>query len=228
MQEDSPFNPEIILNRLSAQRLSSYLKDRDSNLERALALYVWNGQIASAFLEDIGRLEVVLRNRFDEALTDLVAPTNNNVFWFDVPSLFPGRHGGRTLEDIARAKSRARERGRDASDKNEIISELSFGFWRYLCAERCHTSLWVPALASLFPNHATPKTAALIRSDVEFRMAQLHFLRNRVAHHEPIHRRALTEDAASILELAGWMCGDTHNWMVGLSRIRSVLALKPS
>ena len=70
--------------------------------------------------------------------------------------------------------------------------------------------------------------AIQIRADVDARMARLHFLRNRVAHHKPIHRRALADDAKSILELAGWMCTDTLNWMVGVSRIPEVLDSRPA
>ena len=59
-------------------------------------------------------------------------------------------------------------------------------------------------------------------------MARPHFLRNRVAHHKPIHRRALADDQKSILELAQWMCADTYVWIAGLSRIPAVLASRPS
>ena len=111
---------------------------------------------------------------------------------------------------------------------SKVISELNFGFWRFLCSPRYHTTMWVPALASQFPNHASPGHAARLRADVQFRMKTLHFLRNRVAHHKPIHRRALADDAAMIFELAQWMCLETHTWMTGLTRIPSVLASRPS
>lgn len=228
MEETLSFDLDVILHRLSPERLSSYLQDSDNDLERALALYAWNGRIASAFLEDIGRLEVVLRNRFDEALTGLVALAGNGLSWLDQPHLFPGRHGKEALAVISKVKCRIRNEDKNATAKSRIISDLSFGFWRYLCAERHHTSLWVPALASLFPNHVTPRAAARIRSDVEFRMEQLHFLRNRVAHHEPIHRRNLVREANFIHELAAWMCVDTCKWIVELSRVHSALASRPN
>ncbi len=55
MSDPSTFNPEVILQRLGPDRLTSYLVDCDNNLERALDLYAWNAQIAAAFLEDLGR-----------------------------------------------------------------------------------------------------------------------------------------------------------------------------
>ena len=228
MPNPSTFDPTVILDRLSCDRLRSYLEDSDNDPNRALDLYAWNAQIAAAFLEDLGRLEVVLRNRFDEALTALVSSAGHSSYWFDQSALFPGHHGERALDDLARAKLRATQNGRLPTARSRVIAELSFGFWRFLCAERYLTSLWSPALASLFPNHPTPENAIQIRADVDLRMARLHFLRNRVAHHKAIHRRALADDATSILELALWMCSDTHAWISGLSRIPAVLASRPA
>lgn len=228
MSNPSTFDPTVILDRLSYDRLRSYLEDCDNDLNRALDLYAWNARIAAAFLEDLGRLEVILRNRFDEALTALVSSAGQTSYWFDQPALFPGLHGERALDDLGKAKLRATQNGRLPTTRSRVIAELSFGFWRFLCAERYLTSLWSPALASQFPNHPTPDNAIQIRADVDFRMARLHFLRNRVAHHKPIHRRALADEATSILELSQWMCSDTHGWISALSRIPAVLASRPA
>ena len=228
MPRPSTFNFEVILHRLGPDRLASYLDDSNNDLERALDLYAWNSQIAAAFLEDLGRLEVVLRNRFDDALTELVKSAGHSSHWFDHPALFPGRHGEHALDDIAKAKERATTNEGLPVARNKVIAELSFGFWRYLCAERYLTSLWGPALASQFPHHPTLDNAIQIRAEVDIRMARLHFLRNRVAHHKPIHRRALADDAKNILELAGWMCTDTLIWMVEVSRIPAVLDSRPA
>ena len=228
MPAPSTFNSEVILHRLSPDRLKSYLEDSADNLLRALDLYAWNARVAAAFLEDLGRLEVVLRNRFDEALAALVSSSGLRQPWFDHKQLFLGHHGKRTLDDIAKAKLRATKNGRLPVDQGRVITEFGFGFWRYLCAGRHHTTMWVPALAAQFPNHPKQGHTALIRADIESKMDRLHFLRNRVAHHEPLHRRELADDAAMILELAQWMCSDTHAWMSGLSRVPDVLASRPA
>ena len=228
MPAPTTFNSEIILQRLGPDRLTSYLVDCDNDLERALDLYAWNAQIAAAFLEDLGRLEVVLRNRFDEALTELTASSRLSLRWYDQAALFPGRNSKHIVKAIAKAKLRAGHRVKQSPVQCEVIVELGFGFWRFLCAERYLTSLWSPALANQFPHHPSPANAVQIRADVDSRMGRLHFLRNRVAHHKPIHRRALADDAATILELIQWMCADTHAWMAGLSRVPAVLASRPA
>ena len=228
MSDPSTFIPAVIRDRLGVDRLRSYLEDCHNDLDQALDLYAWNGQIAAAFLEDLGRLEVVLRNCFDEALTALVSSSGQQHPWFDHKQLFSGLHGNRTRDDLVRAKMRATKNGRLPVDQGAVIAELGFGFWRFLCAARHHTTMWVPALAVQFPNHPGQENASLVRADVESRMDRLHFLRNRVAHHEPIHRRELAIDAEMIFELALWMCADTHAWMVSLSRIPDVLDSRPA
>ena len=228
MPRPSTFNPVIILERLTIDRLGSYLEDCDNDLHRALDLYAWNAQIASAFLEDLGRLEVVLRNRFDAALTRLSMSAELSTPWFKRASMFPGKGSRHILKVIAKAERRATRGGKRPSSQDRVITELGLGFWRFLCSPRYHTTMWVPALAAQFPNHPSFGNAAQIRADVEFRMRQLHYLRNRVAHHKPIHRRELANDAAMIFELAQWMCPDTHAWMTDLSRIPVLLASRPA
>ena len=57
MPDQSMFIPAVIRDRLSVDRLRSYLEDCDDDLDRALDLYAWGAQMAAAFLEDLGRLE---------------------------------------------------------------------------------------------------------------------------------------------------------------------------
>ncbi len=228
MSNPSTFDPAVILDRLSYDRLRSYLDDCDNDPNRALDLYAWNAQIAAAFLEDLGRLEVVLRNRFDEALTELTASAGLSSPWYDQAASFAGRSNRHILKVIAKAKQRAARNEEQSTTQDSVMTQLGFGFWRFLCSPRYHTTLWVPALTAQFPNHSSAGNAARIRAEVESRMNRLHFLRNRVAHHEAIHRRELADDARLIMELVQWMCLDTYFWMNGLSRIPDVLASRPA
>ncbi|WP_395152381.1 hypothetical protein [Ilumatobacter sp.] len=58
----------IIADRLTRERLSSYLTACSGDIEAAIALYDWNSRVAGALHEDIGRFEVVFRNSIDAAL----------------------------------------------------------------------------------------------------------------------------------------------------------------
>jgi len=81
----------------------------------------------------------------------------------------------------------------------------------------------VPALTEAFPNHPDHGDPRAVRHDVEDRIQRIHFLRNRIAHHEPIHQRDLTRDHESILEVTGWISADTKNWLASRSRTLDVI-----
>lgn len=196
------------------------------DLELALALYDWSTEVAGALHEDIGRVEVVFRNTLDQALVTHGNALGWPTVWYQRPSLFPGKHGRRATDEIRTARARASRRG-PAEAHGKVIAELSFGFWRFLCSLPYLTSLWVPALTQAFPNHPDAGDPRAVRHDVEDRIQRIHFLRNRIAHHEPIHQRDLRHDHASILEVTGWICADTGLWLTTTSRTVEVLQRRP-
>ena len=213
--------------RLTASRLESYLWAADGEVEAAIRLYDWNTSAASALHGDLGRLEIVFRNTVDDALTGHGAMEGWPQVWYRQAALFPGRQARRAREDIAAARQRATRGGRRAEEHGRVIAELNFGFWRYLCEPPYLTSLWVPAVASAFPLHPAAQRPERVRADVADRMQRLHFLRNRIAHHEPIHRRDLTRDHEQLLELADWMCPHSRAWIAATSQTPRVLAARP-
>ena len=70
-----------------------------------------------------------------------------------------------------------------------------FGFWRYLSSSAHDVTLWRPYLHHAFP-------AGTARPDVDIRAGELHELRNRVAHHEPLLTEDLQRKHTLLLELA--------------------------
>jgi hypothetical protein len=215
-----------IAARLTTDRLTSYLMVSGGDVPKAIALYDWNTGISGAFHEDIGRFEVIVRNAFDHALVAHGAMQGWRIPWYRRSQLFTGKHRRRALEDIATARSRARRKGHPEVH-GKVIAELNFGFWRFLCSRLYLTSLWVPTLVAAFPHHPRAGDAREIRRDVEDRMQRLHFLRNRIAHHEPIHQRNLQLDHDSLIEVSGWICADTQAWIAATSRTLGVLARHP-
>lgn len=182
--------------------------------------------MGAAFHEDIGRLEVVLRNTLDESLIAYGTSQAWQTIWYRRTRLFPGGHGARALTDINTAQRRATRPG-VSEVHGKVIAELSFGFWRYLCTKPYLTSLWVPALSNAYTGHPHSGDARAVRQSVEKHVERVHFLRNRIAHHEPIHRRDLQKDFEAIVEVADWICGDTHDWIRSTSRVPAVLRLRP-
>lgn len=222
----STFDANTLRGRLTPDRLGSYLRATAGDLDQAITLYDWNISASGAFFEDIGRVEVVLRNALDQALEAFGARRGWATVWYQRAGLFPGPHGSRALEDIATARRRA-TRGGVPESHGKVIAELSLGFWRYLCTRPYLTSLWVPALAGAFPNHPAVRDPRSVRRDVDDRVQRVWFLRNRIAHREPIHERNLARDYANLVELCHWICTDTHAWVVSESRWPAVQGRRP-
>jgi hypothetical protein len=167
---------------ITAARLSSYLTASGGDLGRALALYDWNTRASAAVLATSAMLEVVVRNSLDQNLQRWADRRRGGIDWLDAASLDAQ---GRT--DVERARERATRRGRDPEVHGKVVAELSFGFWRYMVASRYLTALWIPGAHAAFPHG--PADLRLRRSEVQRWLHNLMIIRNRAAHHEPIHRR---------------------------------------
>jgi len=222
----STFDPRAVQELLTPARLGSYRDTAGGDVARAVRLYDWNSAVGGAFFEDLGRLEVVLRNAMDKRLVEMAASRGWTTPWYRRPQLFSGKHGVQALKDIDKAIGRATWRGPEVHGK--VIAELNFGFWRYLSAKSYLTTLWVPALNEAFPRHPASANARVVRSQVDDRLQRLLFLRNRIAHHEPIHQRNLQRDLSALLEVADWISADARAWVEARSRSQETLRLRPT
>jgi hypothetical protein len=83
----------------------------------------------------------------------------------------------------------------------------------------------MPALYKAFP-HGDADPLSRQRA-VAHLMRKMQFVRNRVAHHEPIHRRDLLDDFAAACSLTAWISPHTSAWLRSLSTLRDVVAAKP-
>lgn len=205
-----------ISSALSLERLAPYLAESKNDSAAAVELYAWNMTISGAFYEALGLVEVVMRNAMSARLSDLHGSRSDH--WYDDPQ---ARLSVAARDDIAAARRRLHRLGRGESP-GRVIAELNFGFWRYLLARRYEATLWTPALRHAFPNLAPRSRTTVYRS-----VSELHLLRNRIAHHEPIHRRNLMLDALNMYRLLDWIDTDVRVWAVGLSRIQPLIASRP-
>ena len=219
-------NHVTIASRLTHDRIGSDLATTGHDLDAGLRLYDWYIRLSGSFHDDIGRIEVVFRNTIDAALVTYGSSRQWPTVRYRRSQLFPGKHGDRTRKISLPAQTRAREhRGKEVHGR--VVAELGFGFWRFLNTDSQLTSLWVAALAGAFARHPQAGNPRVVRADGEDRVHQLHFLRNRIAHHEPIHQRDLRRDVNDLIELAGSICTDTQTWIANESRTAAVLSARP-
>ncbi|WIB15672.1 hypothetical protein DEJ34_00655 [Curtobacterium sp. MCPF17_050] len=175
---------------------------------------------SSSVLELTGIVEVVARNAMDRALRNWSERRYSSRSWFDHVPL--DRQGS---ADLAKARSRAARHG-GAETHGRVLAELSFGFWRYLVESRYLTALWTPALHRAFPEG--PVDVLTRQRQVRARLQQLHFVRNRAAHHEPIHQRDLRRDHDYAIELLRWVSPIAAEWASATTSLPAVLDARPS
>ena len=205
------------LERLfSAERLSTYLAHCNRDFAAAVEMYRWNSAITAAFWEPIGHLEVALRNILDDRLAARHRRLGRPGSWLDDPAQ---ELSSRARLDIAGARDRVRQKGKRASE-GQTISELSFGFWRFLITKKL-TGLW-PDLASGFPQ-APGRELGI----VEGPLARLHVFRNRLAHHQRVWSHAPEERYDDLLVLAGYIDPALPAWIAATSKVPQTLTAGP-
>lgn len=202
---------------LSPPRVSTYLhalKDRPPQLDKALELYVWNGQLGAALMTPIAVCEVVIRNAVDDALTAL-----HGANWPWDPGFYlslPQR--GREALNDARNKPSSTSTGK-------VIAELSFGFWENMFRASFDAALWTPHLTRVLPNLAMP--VYLGRGHVHAELIKLRKLRNRIAHHEPLLKLNVPQTMNDLQALIALRCQDTAAWMAQTNDLTALLAARP-
>jgi hypothetical protein len=202
--------------RISAERFAPYRAATGNDVARALRRYERNTEISAAFWAVLSDLEIVVRNAMHERLSLWSLGAYGRPDWYaDRGRIFTAQTAG----DIAVARRHAAAFGR-AESPGRIIAELPLGFWRFLLSSRYERTLWLPCLRDAFPGIRGQG----MRRDVHDAMRDLHLLRNRIAHHEPIHNRPLPELHAVALTTAGWICPTTRRWIAARSRVPALLA----
>ncbi len=233
-----------LLPHISAARLASF-RDFARDLNRALALYVWDRELSAAFFSDIAVLEVALRNAIDrEFVHDL------GTAWYQQLDLWDARTRRRITQVLMRL-------GRSAS-RDQVVSEQSFGFWLDLLGSGgmvnsadplsrvSYETLWRNTLHRAFPGARAEARALGVqatRNWVHEQVAIVGALRNRVAHHHPLifgipkpglgasvetHLRLSPEEAhTTCIRVAAMIDRDLAAWMLRDSKVPALLATRP-
>lgn len=208
----------IVSNYLGVHRLLSYLSATYGNLDQALELYKWNSEISAELFRILADVEIFLRNVIDRELQKLNVTLGNNSTWLDelIEFIPPVRR-----LDIERAKYYLAVDG-EISDHSNMVAQLNFGFWRSFLVKWNKDYLWPNALRFAFP-HSPSRQPEYIFT----RVRHLHVLRNRIAHHEPIHNRDITCDYQICIEVLHAISPAIAAWSAENSRVLEVLAKKP-
>lgn len=118
-----PWSYEVLRERLTPDRLGSYLAAASGDLAAAFALYEWNLEASAAVLMTTAMVEVVVRNSLDRELRAWAVRRAAGRSWF---SAAPLDAQGRS--DLDRARVRATRNGRRVEAHGKVVAELNLGF----------------------------------------------------------------------------------------------------
>jgi hypothetical protein len=172
--EWSPINGGI-----AKEKLRQYLAASNEDKDLATEMFHLDGAIAAAFLEPIRLVELVLREAIHRRVSDL-----HGSRWMLNPMIIDGRSFEKVTRSIKRIEN--------ITSSDKIVSDLNLGFWAGLFQKggpgatdpyihvKHSATLWNPALSEIFSGgFPSRKTAATL-------ILRVSYLRNRIAHHEPI------------------------------------------
>lgn len=219
-----PYSVEFLTDidrTITLARLSRYLAATGGKLHCALQLYEANVLVSEALFGFLHGLEVAVRNSLHVVFSRDIAVADWYVDGLPLPwppptpstLAFPLSMKGM----IADARSKAGPR----ATVGKVMAELPFGFWTALVGNR-FDPIWRHSLHAAFPH------AKLRRQLIHWRLDVIRFLRNRIAHHEPIlssgnhvytgHPNQPTIRLTELLECVHWISPATAEWLRTSSR----------
>lgn len=171
-----------LVNLFSSNRLNSYKYNDNDDNSIALERYLYNIELSKSLYPLLSILEISLRNRINQAIEDtiqndwLINELNNQNI------LLTGEFN--KLQD---AKQKLLKKGHYNFTKDDLIAELSLGFWVYLCGRKYKNSLWhktgfFKTVFVDYPNFSEFDKLGKITPTLQLMLK----LRNRIFHHEII------------------------------------------
>ena len=231
-----------LLRAISPDRLGTYRAESERSGRDELDLYLWDRDLSAAAMADIAILEVALRNSMSTALERRAERAD----WYSVDIGLDNRSLAAVTRAWQNVPSSRRTPGR-------VVAQLTFGFWRNLLEaggdlgfgplkrRAGYETLWRTDLHTAFPGGRAVAAAA----DAQFTrgwtlgvVKNVHALRNRAAHHEPVitgiplpgeSRRITVEDGLlDCLTLAAALDRDLASWLRGSSRLAQAISAQPA
>lgn len=213
---------QAIKNTLSEARIETY--EAATGVEgddiATLELYAWNAQVSGALLAPLHICEVVMRNAVSYVLEEQYG---NRWPWspgFE-RSLPDPEAGYSQRKDLQHAR-------RNSHTTGKLIPELKFVFWQKMFTQRHDMRLWNSHLMHIFPNIDQSKPINQLRKEIYDELEHIRELRNRIAHHEPVFKRNLTDDFSRIVNLIELRCNVTADWMVNNQQALTIINARPS
>ena len=173
---------EILINLFGQKRLNSYKLTKNEDSSIILSRYFYNIELSEALYPILSILEVSLRNRIYKAIEFVIEPD-----W-----LIKELQKQRVLlnkehQKLVEAYGKLIKKKYTNICSDDLIAELSLGFWVNLCTKKYKTSLWHREGFFRIVFQDYPNFSEFDKLSKIFPILNLFLkLRNRVFHHEII------------------------------------------
>lgn len=160
---------------LSKEKLKPYLKC-EQDKEKAITLFTHNLELSCQLYKILQIFELSTRNIFNDFLMK-----RYGYDWINRKDILSGNNGKNTklINDIEAIKFNFKnEIKKNSYNNNDIISNLSLGFWVNLLSFDNNDKIWQPSLKKIFDCYDRIVIQDIFR-DVKD-------IRNRIAHHETV------------------------------------------
>jgi hypothetical protein len=166
---------------MSSPRMARYYMACNGDSKRAMTLYRLNLRLSQELFTIISCFEVALRNAIDRYY-QIVLGSN----WLRDAAVAGGIFDTPHCRTAANTINQIVVRISNCYSHNKVISELGFGFWRYLFSPHQYRA-GGQSLIGIFP--ALPTSTPSFQYNANFifnQLANVNKIRNRIAHHEAI------------------------------------------
>lgn len=198
---------------LSSERFARYLNWADGDIEGALKLYTLNTWVSESLYTPLQMLEVSLRNRIHVVLSDAFHER-----WFEEDDFLAVQN---QRDQLATAHGHLANLGKPPT-AGRIVAALSFSFWTSMLNSD-YGALWEKTLNRI-ARRIDGK--GLRRKELSTPLTKIRFLRNRIAHHEPIIQFNLPAEYEKIVQITRLLSPAAADWSERHSRFLSVHPLE--
>ena len=191
----------------SAARMKPYLSAANSNHGDAIRICQINTQLCEALYPSLHTLEIALRNKINNVLS--VKHGNN---WLCSGKIKLDNYD---QDSVNTAFQKCNH------NLNQLIAELSFGFWKSLIEKKCYEqTIWSPFSKQIFQY---AKSSERNIKQVRPRIKSIHWLRNRNFHHEPIWNYLQLDNIHSYIDcFLNWINPKVSAWLREYDRFPQV------
>ncbi len=221
---------QAIRAALPHSQLAFYEKMETEQGVDALDLYFWNSRLSGAFWFPLEICEYVTKSAVVKALNNTYGETWFSHKGFEKTFKTPKNHKkSKSLEVLEKIINEIKEKNPKITQNQEIepekiITNLTLGFWCHMFAPHTLGFIWNSQLKIVLPNMDFDNLSMeQCIKKIYHELNEIRILRNKIAHHEHIIDRNLTQDYQNIITMIGFYNKDTQQEVEALQTITEII-----